>query len=169
MFKTPIMITSIEHQKQMKERNAELHRDNWDDCMILFWTLPYCFKIFPGMFGYVRGMRSGFLLEMKSWLHETGCFQKRSDDIADEEEADDLESWWGSRVVPLLSGPGRGGRRRLQSERGTSCWNMRVEQCWMMLKSTLWGCEQVTDMKWVLRSLSGECQGTKRPQCQTGS
>ena len=161
MFKTPIMITSIEHQKQMKGRNAQLHRDNWDDCMILFWTLPYCVKIFPGMFGYVRGMRSGFL-EMKSWLPKASCFQKRSNEIADEEEADDLEAWWGS-------GAGRGGRRRLQSERGTSCWNMQVEQCWMMLKSTLWWCEQVTDMKWVLRSLSGQCWGTKRPQCQTGS
>ena len=59
--------------------------------MILFWTPPYCFAIFPDLFGYVRRMkRSGSLLEMKSWLHEARCFQKGSNEIADKEKGDDL-------------------------------------------------------------------------------
>ena len=68
-------------------------RDNGDDCMILFWTPTYCYVIFPGMFGYVRRMRrSGFLLEMKFWLHEASCFQKSSSEIADKEKADDSKA-----------------------------------------------------------------------------
>lgn len=43
--------------------------------------------------GCVRGLKKrGFLLEMKSWQPKANCFPKRNDEIAGEEEADDLEA-----------------------------------------------------------------------------
>lgn len=35
--------------------------------------------------------KDGFLLEMKSWLHEASCFRKNSNEIVGKKEADDLE------------------------------------------------------------------------------
>lgn len=55
---------------------------------------------------------------MKSWLH---CFQERTNEIADEEEVDDLESLmrFKSKYVGIRNWK-TWEKRRLQAERGIS-------------------------------------------------
>lgn len=81
-------------------------------------TKPSC-----NFFSYVwlrqRTWKSGFFRAMKSWLH---CFQKRTNEIADEEEVDDLESSMSfkSKYVGIRNWK-MWEKRRLQAERGSAC------------------------------------------------
>lgn len=59
----------------------------------------------------------------------------------------------------------RNWKRREKTASRSTCRNLRVESCPMMLKSTLQYHVRVTDMRWAWSSLSEKCWGTRRPRC----
>lgn len=134
-------------------------------------SLQGCFVLLLDKFGYVWGItRDSFHLAIKCWMHKAIASRKAARKLQVRRKLMTLRLWWDSGMGPIgIRSWKRQKKRRLQAERGISCWNMGGAVLSDVEANIIMATWVDDDMKWVLRSLGRRCWGTQRPECQKAS